>query len=252
MSEKEKKISPNRGGRPRKKTSELSPNHHWTKRELELRRAEEELAAKGADSLEEVAKIVESTVTPPKVDPTDKRHKSKKEKLAAQEKKAEIRRLSEASEFAVPAWIDWNDGHEYTPSEIYEGVIARYQDLGLTYLNDLDTDALAMYADALSHYIKFKRELAKIQSDIEELRAGGAAAFDVADHYYKTLLNMQKTAVAAESNMLKQQSVFLKIAQTLGLTPDGRVKMQLTKKEKETPASSWLAKIHDRKEASKA
>lgn len=163
-----------------------------------------------------------------------KHHYSKKEREEIARRMELEEALSKGSGFLPPEWIGC------ASKKIFDEVIEQYKKLGLNYLTDLDMSALAMYADALAEYLTYKSELPKIRDDIRRLRESD---WEDDEKHAQTLATLYKAKGQAEKNMLVQQKIFLDLAKTLGLTPEGRVKMTITKEEKTPAAIAWFQSL---------
>lgn len=165
-------------------------------------------------------------------------HYSKAEKSAILRRQELEEALSKGSGFLPPEWIG------VASRKIFDEVIAQYKKLGLNYLSDLDMNALAMYADALAEYLTYKSELPKIRDDIRKLRESD---WEDDEEHAKYLVTLTKAKGQAEKNMLVQQKIFLELAKTLGLTPEGRIRMEPQKEEKIPDAVSWFQNLQQAK-----
>jgi len=165
---------------------------------------------------------------------SSKHHYSRAEREEIMRRKTIEEALAKGSGMLPPDWIDEN------AEKIFCYVIETYKKLGLTYLNDLDMNALAMYSEALAEYIHYKNELPKIRADIEKLRDSDWE--DDEDHA-KALIALMKAKGLAERNMLVQQRIFIDLAKNLGLTPEGRVKMAVTKEDNTPDAIAWFQSL---------
>ena len=163
-----------------------------------------------------------------------KRKRGRPKKLATARRMELEEALSKGSGFLPPEWIGC------ASKKIFDEVIEQYKKLGLNYLTDLDMSALAMYADALAEYLTYKSELPKIRDDIRRLRESD---WEDDEKHAQTLATLYKAKGQAEKNMLVQQKIFLDLAKTLGLTPEGRVKMTITKEEKTPDAIAWFQQL---------
>ena len=162
-------------------------------------------------------------------------HYSKKERMEILRRQELEEALAKGSGFLPPEWIG------VASKKIFDEVIEQYKKLGLNYLNDLDMHALAMYADALAEYLTYKSELPRLRDSIHKIE--DSADWEDDEKLAATLASLYKAKGQAEKNMLTQQKIFLELAKTLGLTPEGRIKMNPTKEEKMPAALAWLQSL---------
>jgi len=151
-----------------------------------------------------------------------RRHNTNAEKNAR--KAAESSLARETVKLSAPAWLKKNKpAHAY-----WQKTVRRMK--GISLLDDLDSETLAIYCEQLAARDAIKAEQAEKVQILANMREkmDGTVASDAEIKYISALMGgIPRDTQALQS----QERLILQYAQKLGLTPDGRARLARRKAE---------------------